>query len=587
MNISKKQILIKLKEKPFVNQRVLSEQTGLSLGKVNQSIRELQCDGFLNQEMHLTRIAQEAFEQNAPRNAIILAAGYGMRMFPINTEISKGMIQVYGEVLIERTIEQLREAGVREIFVVVGFMKEEYEYLIDKYEVKLIVNSKYADKNNLHSLALVSDKIENTYIVPCDIWCRTNPYSDHELYSWYMVTEAFDDESTVRVNRMQELVKTADGGNKMIGIAYIAKDEAQIVRARLRVFNQEARYDSCFWEEVLFEKNKMITMAQVVSSYDTYEINTFEQLKELDSDSRQLKPGIITLIADTLHVAQNEIEDITVLKKGMTNRSFQFCCQGKKYIMRIPGEGTEQLINRRQEYNVYKVIHLLHICDDIYYMNPENGYKITAFLENARVCDPLEPVDVQKCMWRLREFHELTLKVDHTFDIFRQIEFYESLWEGRPSCYRDYEETKKKVYELKKFIDEQPKKWTLTHIDAVPDNFMLVSKENGETEIRLIDWEYAGMQDPHVDIAMFAIYAMYDHAQVEQLIDAYFPEGCSKEVRLKIYCYIAACGLLWSNWCEYKRQLGVEFGEYSLRQYRYAKEYYRYFKNEEEQEKWQ
>ena len=70
-------------------------------------------------------------------------------------------------------------------------------------------------------------------------------------------------------------------------------------------------------------------------------------------------------------------------------------------------------------------------------------------------------------------------------------------------------------------------------------------------------------------------------AQVEQLIDAYFPEGCAKEVRLKIYCYIAACGFLWSNWCEYKRQLGVEFGEYSLRQYRYAKEYYRYFKNEE------
>lgn len=581
MNISEKYILNKLKEEPFVNQRVLSERTGLSLGKVNQSIRELQRDGFLNQEMQLTTIAQEAFEKNAPRNAIILAAGYGMRMFPINTEISKGMIQVYGEVLIERTIEQLRKAGIQEIFVVVGFMKEEYEYLIDKYEVKLIVNSKYADKNNLHSLVMVSDKIENTYIVPCDIWCRTNPYSDHELYSWYMVTDAFDDESTVRVNRMHELVKTADGGNKMIGIAYIAKDEAQIVRERLRAFDQEARYDSCFWEEVLYEKNKMLTMAQEVSSHDTYEINTFQQLKELDSDSRQLKPGIITLIADTLHVTQDEIEDITVLKKGMTNRSFQFCCRGKRYIMRIPGEGTDQLINRRQEYNVYKVIQALHICDDIYYMDPENGYKITAFLENARVCDPLDPVDVRKCMWRLREFHELALKVDHTFDIFRQIEFYESLWEGRPSCYRDYEETKKKVYELKKYIDEQPKEWTLTHIDAVPDNFMLIPRENRDTEIRLIDWEYAGMQDPHVDIAMFAIYAMYDHAQVEQLIDAYFPEGCAKEVRLKIYCYIAACGFLWSNWCEYKRQLGVEFGEYSLRQYRYAKEYYRYFKNEE------
>lgn len=50
--------------------------------------------------------------------------------------------------------------------------------------------------------------------------------------------------------------------------------------------------------------------------------------------------------------------------------------------------------------------------------------------------------------------------------------------------------------------------------------------------------------------------------------------------RIKIYCYIAACGLLWSNWCEYKRNLGVEFGEYSLRQYRYAKDYYRIVQDE-------
>ena len=59
------------------------------------------------------------------------------------------------------------------------------------------------------------------------------------------------------------------------------------------------------------------------------------------------------------------------------------------------------------------------------------------------------------------------------------------------------------------------------------------------------------------------------------MIDIYFEGKCPQETRIKIYCYIASCGLLWSNWCEYKRNLGVEFGEYSLRQYRYAKEYYK------------
>ena len=152
--------------------------------------------------------------------------------------------------------------------------------------------------------------------------------------------------------------------------------------------------------------------------------------------------------------------------------------------------------------------------------------------------------------------------------------FTKSLWGNTPSDYRDYQKTKEHVLELRPYIEQWSGEKVLTHIDAVPDNFLFIEK-NGEEEIRLIDWEYAGMQDPHVDIAMFAVYAMYDREQVDALIDAYFPEGCKNEIRIKIYCYIAACGLLWSNWCEYKRNLGVEFGEYSLRQYRYAKDYYK------------
>ena len=132
---------------------------------------------------------------------------------------------------------------------------------------------------------------------------------------------------------------------------------------------------------------------------------------------------------------------------------------------------------------------------------------------------------------------------------------------------------------LKEYIDSTPKDWTLTHIDAVPDNFLFVTS-GAEEYIRLLDWEYTGMQDPHVDIAMFAIYSLYEREQIETLIDCYFTEGCPPQVRTKIYAYIAMCGLLWSNWCEYKRQLGVEFGEYSLCQYRYAKDYYRIFKEE-------
>lgn len=183
-------------------------------------------------------------------------------------------------------------------------------------------------------------------------------------------------------------------------------------------------------------------------------------------------------------------------------------------------------------------------------------------------------------MKRLKEFHNLNLQVDHEFDLFGQILFYEKLRDGRPSIYRDYENTKENVLKLRDYIDTHVEKKCLTHIDAVPDNFLFYEDENGKEQLQLTDWEYSGMQDPHVDIAMFSIYSLYDRDQIDALINLYFEDKCAKANRIKIYCYVAVAGLLWSNWCEYKLALGVEFGEYAMKQYRYAKEYYRIVQEE-------
>ena len=581
MNNSKQDILNNLIKEPFINQRILAAQTGHSLGIVNRSLKELISEGYLDEEIRPTEKALREAKEKAPKNAIILAAGFGMRMVPINTETPKGLLEIKGERLIECTIRQLHEVGITEIYIVVGFMKEQYEYLIDEYGVDLIVAPDYASKNNLHSLKTAADHLSNSYIIPCDIWCEKNPYSRNELYSWYMVSDLVDDDSTVRVNRKQELVvqKEQAGGNAMIGICYLLETEAEIVRERLEELGRDSRYDGAFWEETLYRKDRMIVTARVVHAADAVEINTYEQLREIDSDSSQLQTDAIQVICEALGAQQNEVTNITVLKKGMTNRSFLFSCKDKKYIMRIPGEGTDQLINRRQEAAVYQTIAGRRICDEIAYINPENGYKITEYLEGARVCDAEKEEDLQKCMKKLREFHGQKLRVDHSFDLFGQMEYYESLWEGTPSAYKDYEKTKAHVLQLKDYIEANAGEWVLTHIDAVPDNFLFV-EENGKEEIRLIDWEYAGMQDPHVDIAMFCIYSLYKKEQVDHLIDLYFEGNCDDRTRIKIYCYIAVCGLLWSNWCEYKRKLGVEFGEYSLRQYRYAKDYYKIVQQE-------
>lgn len=578
MNKQEMDILSSLLIEPFINQRILSELTGHSLGMVNKSIKSLIKNGHLDEEARLTKKATDEFKKCAPQNAIILAAGFGMRMVPINRETPKALLEINGEALIERIIKQLHEVGVVNITVVVGFLKEHFEYLIDEYGVELVINEEYATKNNMHSMELVADKISNTYIIPSDVWCDRNPFRRNELYSWYMVSDIVDNDSDVRVNRKMELVTVPEhsGGNSMIGIAYLVGEQADIVKERIKALSCSKRYDGAFWEEALYLKGRMIVQARVAHSSDVVEINTYEQLRELDEDSNHLKSDAIDVITNALKVKSLEVIDITVLKKGMTNRSFLFTCKDKKYIMRIPGEGTDQLINRREEAQVYQSINGKGICDEITYINSQNGYKITEFLEDSRVCDPNNVDDLNACMKKLREFHGLGIIVDHEFDIFKQIEFYESLWGNESSIYRDYKKTKENILKLRGYIDEHVDKKCLTHIDAVPDNFLITP----DGDIRLIDWEYAGMQDPHVDIAMFCIYSLYNKRQVDRLINIYFDNKCTKETRLKIYCYIAVCGLLWSNWCEYKRSLGVEFGEYSLRQYRYAKEYYKIFVEE-------
>ena len=198
MNKQESDVLLAITQRSFENQRELAKFTGHALGVVNKALNSLTKDGYVS-EMMATDKARKLIVERQPQNAIILAAGFGMRMVPINHETPKAFLEVNGEKLIERQIRQLQAVGIHEIYIVVGFMKEKFEYLMDKYNVELIVNSEYASKNNIHSLNLALDHIHNTYVVPCDVWCDRNPFNRHELYSWYMVSDLIDDDSKMNL----------------------------------------------------------------------------------------------------------------------------------------------------------------------------------------------------------------------------------------------------------------------------------------------------------------------------------------------------------------------------------------------------
>ena len=143
-------------------------------------------------------------KQKTNSNAVILAAGQGIRMIPINNSVHKALLEVNGEILIERIIEQLIESDIGDITIVVGFMENQFQYLIDKYGVKLVSNLEYREKNNLHSLNLVRNLINNTYIISGNVYFYENPFVSLEIKSWYMFENRISKHSNMICNDKNE-----------------------------------------------------------------------------------------------------------------------------------------------------------------------------------------------------------------------------------------------------------------------------------------------------------------------------------------------------------------------------------------------
>lgn len=166
MPLSKNEFLV-LREivlHPSCAQRKIVEATGLSLGSVNSAAKSLTAAGLIA-DGEPTEAGTAALAPYRVENAVILAAGLSSRFAPISYEKPKGLLKVRGEVLVERQIEQLLAAGITDITVVVGYKKEYFFYLEDKFGVSIVVNPDYASRNNSSSIKRVEDRLGNTYIL--------------------------------------------------------------------------------------------------------------------------------------------------------------------------------------------------------------------------------------------------------------------------------------------------------------------------------------------------------------------------------------------------------------------------------------
>ena len=277
---------------------------------------------------------------------------------------------------------------------------------------------------------------------------------------------------------------------------------------------------------------------------------------------------ILDIIKSAFNLQNTDIELIP-LKQGMTNDSFIFSINNERYIIRVPGVNTEKIINRHEEYDVYQAIKDEEFVEPIVYIDRDKGYKISKFIENSHTVNPKDWNEINACLKRLKEFHNQSHRVEHYFDVFEHINYYESLMPNA-SKYEDYKETKKNIESLEPIIENLVKDWTLCHIDAVCDNFLVTENQ----DVYLIDFEYAAMQDPDLDVAMFIVYSLFNRQEIDRIIDIYFEHQATPLKRYKIYSYIAIVGLLWSNWCEAKQDQELLNSSYAQQQYNYAKTFY-------------
>ena len=588
-------------ENPAVTQRDLSKELSISLGTVNNLIKECMEKNFIkignkNDSYELLPHGQALLNENKVDGAVIIAAGFGSRFVPLTFETPKGLLEVFGERMIERQIRQLHEAGIRNITIVVGYLKEKFEYLIDKYQVKLLYNPEYSHKNTLttiyHAREILRGK--NMYVLSSDNWMRHNMYHAYEGGAWYSASymEGETSEWCLDYNKKGRILNVSVGGQDkwvMYGPVFFSKSFSEQLLTVIENYYTLPGTEQFYWENVYMEmlsgeaakrlphipeaKQDIDLFINRRPADEVYEFENLEELRRFDlkyqhhSDNEAME-----LVSTVFQVPESEITEIRCLKAGMTNKSFLFKIKDRHYICRIPGAGTELLINRQQEKAVYDALNGLDISEKVIYFNGETGYKIAEFYEGAHNADPINREEMERCMAVVRKFHKSGLKVDHSFDIRERIDFYEKLCKAHGDIlFDDYAIIRRQMTELIDRLDSLGHEKVLSHIDTVVDNFLMLPGG----EVRLIDWEYSGMCDPLVDISMCAIYSYYDEEQTDDLIRIYLEREPSEEERFTIYAYMALGGFLWSLWAVYKAALGEEFGEYTIIMYRYAKNYYK------------
>lgn len=231
---------------------------------------------------------------------ILLAAGMGTRMRPLTEITPKPLLKVGDTMLIETVIKALEAQGVSDIYVITGYLAEQFDILPKQYtEVSLVHNPEYNIKNNLTSLYVAADKLrgEDCFICEADLYIKnTNILSEclskgiYPHLSGYfgkLILGHSDDwvfgldESGI----ITRVGKTGTDAYNMVGLSYIKSSDSTILADEIVKAYLTPETENLFWDDVVNENlDKLKLTVFPVGSDDIYEVDTPEELASLQAE---------------------------------------------------------------------------------------------------------------------------------------------------------------------------------------------------------------------------------------------------------------------------------------------------------------
>ena len=220
--------------------------------------------------------------------AILLAAGMGTRLRPITYETPKSLIKIKDESLIERQIKFLREAGVEEIVVMTGYLNEKFNFLKEKYNVKLVNNDKYDVYNNIYSMYLVREYLSDAYVIDADTYlCRNYLEKAPKTSVYFSGNKVVNTEEWMLVfdenNRVQDIKISSGEGYVMSGVSYWTKDDGDFLKKKLEEIMDNNNWHNLYWDDIAKDNLKNIDVRiRKINGDDWFEIDSLEDLKNLN-----------------------------------------------------------------------------------------------------------------------------------------------------------------------------------------------------------------------------------------------------------------------------------------------------------------